>query len=133
MIPLADFRAAFRHFNQRAAVLALFVVLTPLAGLAVMKMYGPLLRAWLSASLSSAGVEFTVAAVPAAVSAVVVLPLLAWTFVLRRDQRLQCPACGRWLFAIGYVTIATRHCGRCGERILGDAESLAKPPEARAS
>jgi len=132
-ILLADFRAAMRDFNRWLIVLVLFAFVTPLAGAAVIKMYGPPLRAWLSASLAPPGVEFAVAAVPAAISAVVVVPLMIWTLALGRNRRLQCPACGRWLFGIGHVVIATRHCGRCGERIIADAEAVAKATEARAA
>lgn len=64
------------------------------------------------------GIEWWLAA-----ASIVSPPLLYATVALcrwRRPQLLTCPCCRRALFQRQNVVIASRHCGRCGTRVLRD-------------
>jgi hypothetical protein len=38
----------------------------------------------------------------------------------KRDARITCPHCGKLLVGMRYLVVATRNCGYCGRRVLGE-------------
>ncbi len=38
----------------------------------------------------------------------------------RRDARLACPHCRKWLVTQRHLVVATRNCGHCGRKVLAE-------------
>jgi len=117
-VPLREFTArrdAFRRWNRRSGVIAAFLVVAGLVGFVV-------LMHWLVQIVGvSDAVEITVCFGFAGVLCAVCVLLPRWLNRLPAQFGLRCPQCGvvmgNLLIA---TTIATRHCGECGARLIAE-------------
>lgn len=54
-------------------------------------------------------------------------------FILLKDARLKCEACGRSLAADQRLVVASRNCPRCGSQVLLDPVDKAEPSDGAGS
>jgi hypothetical protein len=118
MLPLDEFREAYQAYRHRLWIVLSSLVLVPLLMMGTSYAWHEKAVHLLEQRLSTETAKFVARVAPVGVCAVTLSAIGFWAFVGKRDPRLRCNVCRRWLIVIGPIIIATRKCGRCGETIL---------------